>query len=127
MKRARAHFPCLGDFSGQSRFAAMCPMRALLDVSQRGLLKDNLFKQLNKKKRLTLYLQMISGIDKYIAPYALRIGGRTWLLSKGMDRQLVDFLGTWKIPEASARYYRATPHMVLRTMKDFYSSLNSVA
>ena len=89
-------------------------------------MKDNLFKALNKKKRLTLYLQMISGIDKYIAPYALRIGGRTWYLSKGMDRQLVDFLGTWKTPEASARYYRATSHMVIRTMRDFYYSVTTI-
>ena len=76
----------------------------------------------NKKKRLTNYLQYLTGLEHYIAPYALRIGGRTWLLAEGMDRQFVDFPGTWKSPEASARYYRAAPASVLASLRRFYFS-----
>ena len=47
-------------------------------------------------------------------------GGRTWKLSNGMDRQLVDFLGTWKSPEASARYFRGNPSAILRMVRKFY-------
>ena len=38
-----------------------------------------------------------------------------------MDRQFVDYLGTWKSPEASARYYRERPVAVL--IIKFYISL----
>ena len=39
-----------------------------------------------------------------------------------MDRQMVDFLGTWKSPEASARYFRGNPHTVLQLVREFYLS-----
>ena len=85
------------------------------EIAEKGFLHG-----LNKKKKLTCYLQGITGLQQYIAPYALRIGGRTWLLANGMDRQFVDFLGTWSSPEASARYYRAAPQVVLRSLQRFY-------
>ena len=100
----------------------MCPILALNDLLRRGLLKKGFLKALNKEKRLTEYLQFISGLDHYIAPYALRVGGRTWLLSEGMDRQFVDFLGTWKSPDASARYHRAAHKAVLISLRRFYAS-----
>ena len=37
-----------------------------------------------------------------------------------MDRQLVDFLGTWKSPEASARYFRGDPRAVILMVRIFY-------
>ena len=49
------------------------------------------------------------GNNYKISPYALRIGGRTWYLTQGLERQLVDFLGTWVSPEASARYLAQKP------------------
>ena len=122
MRHAKAYFPALSDMRLLSEFTLMCPILALNDILRRGMLKKGFLRALNKKKRLTEYLQFISGLDHYIAPYALRIGGRTWLLSEGMDRQFVDFLGTWKSPEASARYYRAAPKAVLVSLRRFYAS-----
>ena len=66
------------------------------------------------------YLQKLIKCKATVSPYALRIGGRTWKLSNGMDRQLVDFLGTWKIPEASARYFRGNPRAILLMVRQFY-------
>ena len=117
---ARAHFPSLCMKRKFTVFSRMCPVSALVDLSNRGMIKQNFLHGLNKKRRLTQYLQHVSGIEQCIAPYALRIWGRTWLLTSGMDRQFVDFLGTWKSPEASARYFRAAPAEVLRSKRDFY-------
>ena len=33
---------------------------------------------------------------------------------------MVDFLGTWKSPEASARYFRAAPQEILKLLKQFF-------
>ena len=120
MKEAKAYLPLLASINRATEFSLMCPILALLDISGRGLLKIKFLKALNRKQRLTNYLQHITGLEQYIAPYALRIGGRTWLLSQGLDRQFVDFLGTWKSPEASARYYRAAPRSVLISLHRFY-------
>ena len=38
------------------------------------------------------------------------------------DRQMVDFLGTWKSPGASARYFRGNPRAVLLIVRKFYLS-----
>ena len=48
-------------------------------------------------------------------------------ISNGMDRQLVDFLGTWKSPDASARYFRANPRAVLLLVRKFYLSTGPTA
>ena len=120
MNEARAYFPTLSAVETQMEFSLICPVSALTDISRRGLMSRGFLKALNKQKRLTHYLQYISRVEKYIAPYALRIGGRTWLLTQGLDRQFVDFLGTWTSPEASARYYRAAPRSVLNSLQRFY-------
>ena len=120
MPRAHAYFPTLLNITNHVGFSRMCPVLALNEAVYHGLTKNLFLKSLNKKMRFTNYLKHISGLDKQISPYALRIGGRTWLLNQGLDRQFVDFLGTWKSPEASARYYRAAPQEVLHLLRQFY-------
>ena len=124
MRRARAYFPSLCILDVSLKISEMCPVRALVDISRRRLMKKGFLMSLNKNMKLTRYLQRLSGISQNIAPYALRIGGRTWLLANGMDRQLVDFLGTWKSPEASARYFRADLREVLLMPRRFYFEKN---
>ena len=120
MRHARAHFPNLCTMPTMPNLVALCPVRAVVDLARRRLIKKNFLKALNKGLRLTRYLKTIAGTEENIAPYALRIGGRTWLISTGMDRQFVDYLGRWKSPEASARYFRAAPREVLRFLRRFY-------
>ena len=124
MKNARAYFPSLSVLNCRLKISQMCPMRALVDLSHRRLITKGFLQKMNKKMTLTKYLQRLTGLKRNIAPYALRIGGRTWLLAKGLDRQFVDFLGTWKSPEASARYFRATPRQVLLMLQRFYFEQN---
>ena len=40
-----------------------------------------------------------------------------------MDRQFVDYLGTWKSPKASARYYRERSAAVLKRLIKLYMEL----
>ena len=119
MRNAKAYFPTLSTTS--PTFAPMCPTSALLEIVERGWMTGFKFKSVASSKRIQEFLQDICGTHVNIAPYALRIGGRTWLLTQGMDRQLVDFLGTCKSPEASARYYRENPDEVLRLLQRFYA------
>ena len=99
-------------------------MLALRDVVRKGYFRRTKFlSALGRGARLNTYLKLISEDDGKISPYALRIGGRTWYITRGLVRQLVDFLGTWSSPEASARYYRETPAAVLKMLQKFYASL----
>ena len=76
-----------------------------------------------KGAALKEYIQKLASSKNPVSPYALRIGGRTWNITHGMDRQFVDYLGTWKSPEASARYYRERPAAVLKKLTKFYIAL----
>ena len=120
MVKARAHFPYLSREKVPDEISRICSVRALMDLSQTGKIQKNFLKDLNKEQRLTKYLQNLAGVTKDIAPYALRIGGRPWFLTKGLDRQFIDFLGTWKSPEAAARYFRAAPQEALRLLINFF-------
>ena len=119
---AVAYFPCLS--LPNTHYKDICPVMALRKVVQKGYFRRTKFlAQLGRGAKLNAYLKHISSDVGKISPYALRIGGRTWYISQGMDKQLVDFLGTWSSPEAAARYYRETPAAVLRILRRFYGSL----
>ena len=120
MRNARAYLPSLCSRGNNTKLAAMCPVRALIEITKRGLVKGFFLRKTTKRKFLSNYLKNILGSEDPVALYALRIGGRTWKISMGMDRQMVDFLGTWKSPEASARYFRGNPREVLMIVRQFY-------
>ena len=102
----------------------MCPVNALLDLWKTLEIKKGFLASLGRGASLEKYLRRITGNPTPVAPYALRIGGRTWYLSHGLDRQFVDYLGTWSSPEASARYFRARPAVVLAMLRRFYANTN---
>ena len=118
MPHARAYLPNLSSPPG--RYSAMCPVAALLTLAEKDMIKANFLKKAGTGKKLKEYLQSIMNLESSVSPYALRIGGRTWYLSQGMDRQFTDYLGTWKSPEASARYFRARPGAVFRKCRRFF-------
>ena len=120
MNCARAYFPNLS--SPKSYYAAMCPVKKIMDLIGREYLRGTFLKDISSAY-LAKYLQDVSSSLDRVPLYALRIGGRTWNISQGLDRQFVDYLGTWKSPEASARYYRAEPAVVLRKVRSFYFNL----
>ena len=101
----------------------MCPVKALEELVRENRFNDKCLKLMGGKVKMREFLQMVTGSRKKVALYALRIGGRTWNISQGLDRQFVDYLGTWKSPEASARYYREEPAAVLLKLRKFYRDL----
>ena len=94
MRDARAYFPSLFSPSGNTLLSAMCPVKALIGIANQRLVSGYFLKKSTTSAKLSSYLKLIAGSDTTVAPYALRIGGRTWKISQGMDRQMVDFLGT---------------------------------
>ena len=122
MNCAWAYFPNLS--SPKSNYAAMCPVKEIMELIGREYLRGAFLKDISSNS-LAKYLQDVSSSSDRVPLYALRIGGRTWKISQGLDRQFVDYLGTWKSPEASARYYRAQPSVVLRKVRSFYFNLKN--
>jgi len=120
MWNARAYLPSLSSVQENYPIVAMCPIRARINITARGLVIGTFLKKVTGRKLLSAHLKLVTGASSTVAPYALRIGGRTWKISNGMDRQLVDFLGTWKCPDASARYCRANPRAILLMVREFY-------
>lgn len=120
MRDARAYFPSLCSRTSNTLLSTMCPVKSLIEVTRRGLVSNHFLKKSATSKKLSAYMKLIAGSNTTVAPYALRIGGRTWKISNGMDRQMVDFLGTWKSPDASARYFRGNPRAVLLLVRKFY-------
>ena len=121
MSVARAYFPNLS--MPCSYYARMCPVRAIVSLAQVGLFDDKSLKLMGRRGKLRKFLLKLTSTEKPVALYALRIGGRTWNISQGLDRQFVDYLGTWKSPEASVRYYCEEPAAVLRKLRKFYDNL----
>ena len=119
---ARAYFPNLSIPS--THYQKMCPVDALRVLVSKGLWTERLLhKTLRCGSSLNDYIKRMPDDDLKISPHALRIGGRTWYITHGLDRQFVDFLGTWVSPEASARYYRESPPAVIRLLQKFFMSL----
>ena len=101
----------------------MCPATALSQIIGMGLFKVKFLRNHGKGPILHAFLNKIVNDDKKVSPHALRIGGRTWYLSMDLEKQFVDYLGTWASPEASARYYRANPAAVMKRLQRFYHGL----
>ena len=89
MNRARAYFPSLCSRVRTTTFEPMCPVRSLIEVSSQGLMKKSFVKNVNRGKKFERYFKRISWLEEAFAPYALRIGGRTWMLNQGMTRQVI--------------------------------------
>ena len=119
---ATAYFPNISDPT--THYNSMCPVDALRGLVVKGFFTKSKFrKAFGKSAVLKSYVKSLTNDDLVLSPHALRIGGRTWYITQGMDRQFVDFLGTWVSPEASARYYRESPAAVLRMLQNFYCNL----
>ena len=112
----------LGEFFDEKGVSA--PQK-LSDFFKKMVSKNNDF----RLKKMKNYLKSKNDIKRRLGAFNqelwanVRIGGRTWYISQGMDRQFVDYLGTWASPEASARYYRENPVTVISKVRGFYANL----
>ena len=90
MASARAYFPNLSSSPGPLN--PMCPLALLLSAAKRNWVKAEFLKKAGRGDTLGKYLQLLTTCEDPISPYALRIGGRTWYVSHGLDRQFCDYL-----------------------------------
>ena len=77
MLNAKAFLPSICSLQERSRLVSICPVRSLINIANRGLVSGYFLRILTKKKSLAIFLQYITGASTTVAPYALRIGGRT--------------------------------------------------
>ena len=124
MPVARAYFPNLSDSCSALRM--ICPLSMLLSAANKKWVTAGFLKRAGRGESLGKYLKLLTSSDESVSPYSLRIGGRTWYISHGMDRQFCDYLGTWKSPEASARYFQASLVTALRKLLKFYKKMKSL-
>ena len=87
----------------------MCPVNALLDLRKNLEIKKGFLASLGRGASLEKYLRSITGNPTPVAPYALRIGGRTWYLSHGLDRQFVDILEPGPLPKLPRDTFEQDP------------------
>ena len=106
------------------RYQKMCPVRELANIVESGGFTRRFLQTFGKGNLLAKFLKEVVNEDLQVSRYALRIGGRTWYLSQHLDKQFVDYLGTWASSEASARYYRASPEAVLKRLQSFFEQLD---
>ena len=119
---ATAYFPNISHPPNHN--SKMYPVEALRELVAKGIFTKAKFRKgCGSSSVLNSYVKSLTDDDLVLSPHALRIGGRTWYISQGVDRQFVDFLGTWVSPEASARYYRESPAAVIRVLQNFYRDL----
>ena len=124
MENALAYFPNLHSFT--RGFQSMCPVTMLLEAANKNWVRKGFLKTLRRGAPIGQCIKTITASKNPISPYALRIGGRTWYISHGMDRIFADYLGTWKAPEACARYYRESPVTVVRILLKFYRDVRKI-
>ena len=122
MINATSYFPSLLVFT--LKLKTMCPVTAFIDLVSGHLFEKRFLKKRGGVNALPSFLTKLAGDEITVSPHALRIGCRTYYLSNNLDKQFVDFLGTWANPEASARYYRASPDAVLRRLQHCFMCLN---
>ena len=77
MLNAQAYLPSLCARSGNTLLTTMCPVKALINITNRGLVTGFFLKKSTTRTKLAAYLKVIAGSSTTVAPYALRIGGRT--------------------------------------------------
>ena len=59
-------------------------------------------------------------IEKNVKPHSLRIGGHTYYTVYGLDPSFRDYLARRKVKESTQTYYRASPHLTIYKLRQFF-------
>ena len=104
--------------SSCSALSVMCPLPILFAVAKMDWIHRNFLKRSGRGDTLGKYLKLLASTEDPVSPHALRIGGRTWYLSHGMDRQFCDCLGTYKVTGIFSTVLQGKPsHRLEKTIK----------
>ena len=92
MTNGRAYYPKLSQVS--EPYCDLCPLEEVRYLAAKDWVHKRFLHKLGRGKALREYLQELASSKTPVSAYALRIGGRTWNITQGLDRQFVDYLGT---------------------------------
>ena len=71
---------------------------------------------------LTKYMRAVACAEKNIKPHSLRIGGHTYYTVYGLEPDFRDYLARRKVNKSTATYYRASPHLTIYKLRQFFLS-----
>ena len=115
---ARAYFCKVADL--HRRLSLICPLTQLLKIMESS--QDEFFFPPSEITRtvLTQNMKFIAGIEKNIKPHSLRIGGHTYYTVYGLDTDFRDYLARRKVNKSTQTYYRASPHLTIYKLRQFF-------
>ena len=102
------------------RLSTICPLKHLQAIVEST--QDEFFFPQTEITRavLTQNIQAIAGIEKYVKPHSLRIGGHTYYTVYGLDTDFRDYLARRRVKLSTQTYYRASPRMTIYKMRRFF-------
>ena len=115
---ARAYFCKVGDLNRRLRL--ICPLKHLVTLSQ--FPESDMFFPKSELTRpiLTKCMRDLACIEKNVKPHSLRIGGHTYYTVYGLDSDFRDYLARRKVKNSTMTYYRASPHLTIYKLKQFF-------
>ena len=115
---ARAYFCKVGDL--HHRLRRICPLKQLVTLFE--VSQDDMFFPRTEITRavLTKSMKGLSCIEKNVKPHSLRIGGHTYYTVYGLDSGFRDYLARRKVTKAVQTYYRASPHLTIYKLRQFF-------
>ena len=102
------------------RLELICPLNQLIAILQES--QNDMFFPRAEFTRAILIRNMknLACIQKYVKPHSLRIGGHTYYTVYGLDTDFRDYLARRKVNKATQTYYRASPHMTIFKLRQFF-------
>ena len=116
--RARAYYCKVGDL--QRRLSLICPLKHLLTLLT--ITQNEMFFPRSELSRavLTKNMRGLACIEKNVKPHSLRIGGHTYYRVYGLDTDFRDYLAWRKVNKSTQTYYRASPHLTIFKLRQFF-------
>ena len=115
---ARAYFCKVGDL--HPRLRLICPLKQLVTLLE--VTQDDMFFPRTELTRsiLTKNMKGVACIEKNVKPHSLRIGGHTFYTVYGLDTDFRDYLARRKVNNSILTYYRASPHLTIYKLRQFF-------
>ena len=116
---ARAYFCKVGDF--HHRLRRICPFRQLL-VTLSEITQYEMFFPGAEITRavLTKNMKGFCCLEKNVKPYSLGICVHTYYIVFGLETCFRDYLARRKVNKAVQTYYRASPHLTIFKLRQFF-------
>ena len=72
---------------------------------------------------LTKNMKGLCCLGKNVKPHSLRIGGHTYYIVFSIETGFRDYLARRKVYKAVQTYYRASPHLTIFKLRQFFKQM----